>query len=103
MKIPASIKIKNNVWKVVYKWNIKNDQGEMLDGLCDPMKKIIYLAHGLSKADAEDSFLHEYLHAVQFEFGLHHTLSDDMQESIAHNFADQLRQNFSLRLKKEKD
>jgi len=100
LKIPASIRIKNKVWKICRKWILKDDSGEQVDGLCDPATRTIWLAHGLNKIDLEDTFFHEYLHGIMYEYGYHNTLSLDMQENIAHNVNREIREVFALRLKK---
>lgn len=51
-------------------------------GLCDFNTGIIYLKSGLSNDVAEATLLHEIIHGVLHESGIHFNWSDEFTESV---------------------
>lgn len=51
-------------------------------GLCDFSTGIIYLKSGLSNDVAEATLLHEIIHGVLHESGIHFNWSDEFTESV---------------------
>lgn len=51
-------------------------------GICDFAAGIIYLKSGLKGKDAEATLLHEVIHGVLHESGLHFNWTDDFTESV---------------------
>lgn len=97
VRIPSQLDIRGKEWTVHYKWGLRNDKGELCDGLCVPSERKIFLAHGLGK-DKEQIFFHEYIHAVMAEVGLYHTrLDPDIEETICHNLSVELISSYILR------
>lgn len=69
VKIPPSIRIKARVtYEVVYSDLIKDDPNCV--GYCDPDTHQIILRNGLSETELAKCFIHEVLHALEFEYGL---------------------------------
>ena len=66
MKIPKEFYLKGKLWRVEYKWGLR-DGDEMLDGLCTFDPRVIYLRRELSREDKWLTFLHELVHAILFE------------------------------------
>ena len=62
MRIPKFIKIGKHKWKVILDSN-KLDT-EKYNGLCDPNSREILIDPGLSRNELEETFLHEFLHAL---------------------------------------
>jgi|694.fasta_scaffold00458_83 hypothetical protein len=51
-------------------------------GLCDFGVGIIYLKSGLRGKDAHDTLLHEIIHGVLHESGIHFNWSEEFTESV---------------------
>ncbi len=96
MKIPAVVLIKGVEWKVKRVWKLQVD-GEDCLGSTDSDKREIKIVHGLKGEELLDCYLHEYLHAIFFEYGMYHSMSTDISEIISHNFASELRTNFTIK------
>lgn len=102
MKIPKNIKIYGKNWAIDYKWNLKDDEGNNLEGLCCFEKRLITIDRLLTKEKKFSVFLHELFHAILFELKIKQTsLSSDVEEIIVEGFADFLTSNFDIRSKKK--
>lgn len=51
-------------------------------GLCDFATGTIYLKSGLKGKDAHDTLLHEIIHGVLHESGIHFNWTDEFTESV---------------------
>jgi len=51
-------------------------------GLCDFATGTIYLKSGLQSKDADDTLLHEIIHGVLHESGIHFNWTDEFTESV---------------------
>ena len=51
-------------------------------GLCDFSAGIIYLKSGMRGKDAEGTLLHEIIHGVLHESGIHFNWTDEFTESV---------------------
>jgi len=51
-------------------------------GLCDFATGTIYLRSGMNARDAEGTLLHEIIHGVLHESGIHFNWSDEFTESV---------------------
>ena len=69
MKIPTKVRITSKItYEVVWTDLIGNDPKTL--GECRMDSRQILLKNGQSKTEAEKTFLHECLHAVEFESGI---------------------------------
>jgi Zn-dependent peptidase ImmA (M78 family) len=101
MKIPTSFKIKGKKWRICHKWNLLDDDGTHVDGLCCVKKRIVYLDRSLVKEDKQSTLLHELFHALIYEIGLHQTsLTLDVEELIVENLSLFMLETFNIRLKR---
>lgn len=67
MRIPRRINIAPGVvYAVKYKKKIIHG-GYECSGLCDPRGRSIYIESGLDKKERVRTFLHELIHAIDFE------------------------------------
>lgn len=93
MRIPKELMIRGKQWAVTYKWRLEDDA----DGLTDGANRVIYLRHGLG-GEKLTTFLHELIHAIMYESGIHHTeLSAAAEELICHNVAEEFTSQFIFR------
>lgn len=67
-EFPKEMVIGQSTWKV--KWQRVIDEDPNCRGICDPETKTIVIALGLPKKQRVETFFHELLHAVEFEFGV---------------------------------
>jgi len=96
-KIPTHVFINGSRYNIVRAWVIKNDKGEALDGDVSFHEKKIRLAHGLTKAELEETFLHEYIHAFNYEFGLYNFITPEVDEVLTHQLAKELLKSFKIK------
>lgn len=61
---PRELVIKDDIWKVRFVRKISDNTL----GLCDPSEKTIYIKQGQSYQERLDTFLHEVVHAINFEY-----------------------------------
>lgn len=101
MKIPKRRNVFGTVYKTAYKWRLQDDSGHLCEGLCDLDEKIIYLDRSVPETKRAQVYLHEELHAVIFELGLHLTsLSSDAEEVLVQGIARHILETYSLREQK---
>ena len=94
MKIPHKVKIKPGVfYHVVWvdKFDDPNQLGWCDDGLGTKNKpsngpKLIYLKKGMGIKEAHSIFIHEVLHAIEYEYKIKipHSVVYALQEPLAH-------------------
>jgi hypothetical protein len=65
--IRRKFKIKGNEWRVFFAFDLRNDIGEKVDGLCDPTKRTIFIERTVKNNEKWDIFFHELIHAIHFE------------------------------------
>lgn len=65
-KFPRDLFINGNVWAVKFVKKIPS-KGKDLVGLCDPSERAIYIKTGQSFQETVSCFIHECLHALEFE------------------------------------
>jgi Zn-dependent peptidase ImmA (M78 family) len=69
MKIPRQITVRGAHWQVVITRTLKyGENGEELLGLCDPSLRCIYVNKKQSPRQQFITFLHEAMHAIEFEY-----------------------------------
>lgn len=101
MRIPKHIMIKGEKWVTKYKWNLKNDKGDLLDGMCCLDTRTIFLDRSLPKEERPQVYLHEIIHALLYELHMHLIVNDDTNELLSENLSQFIMKHFSLRLKKK--
>jgi hypothetical protein len=101
MRIPSSLCISGNKWRIVLKDRLFDD-GNEVRGLCDFESKSIYIgvkAHKTRKS-LEATFIHELFHAVLFENCLDQTdLDKNLHEIIVESLSRFVVDKFVLNLK----
>lgn len=101
MKIPSSIIISGQSWKILLKERLFDD-GVEIRGLCDFDEKTISIGIGAHKnaKSIQATFLHELFHAVLFENCLDQTdLDRNLHEIIVESLSRFLLDKFSIRFK----
>lgn len=96
-KIPPHVFINGSKYSIVRAWAIKNDKGEVLDGDVSFAEKKIRLAHGLTKEELLETYLHEYIHAFNHEFGLYNFITDEVDEVFTHQLSKDLLKSFKIK------
>lgn len=95
MKIPRKLLVKDQIYEVKYVSRIPsvNDGTKgPLRGLCCSDKQVIYIARGISKAEKVQTFFHELLHAIEFEYDIEidHKLVYKLEGPLAQVIVDNL-------------
>lgn len=85
MKIPKSFKVGDVEYEVIWKWNLRNDDGTALWGLCDRDKPRIFLDRSIVGEDRISLFRHESLHAVITELRSGRLLVDGKRRRLTKN------------------
>lgn len=83
MKIPSSLRIKKDIsYQIVWQDIIRDD--ETLQGYCEPNERIIYLSTKQSKTSVVKTFIHEAIHAVEFEYDtpIPHKITNMLEEGL---------------------
>lgn len=103
MKIPSEISVKGKLWHISYKWGLQ-DQGEIVDGLCEVSIRQIYIRRELKREEKWPIFLHELVHAILFEAHLSEDggISGFPEEVVCSAVADVFSTLFNMRLKRRK-
>jgi len=98
MKIPKNIMIYGKKWQIRYKkFPIPLDDEIGTEGLCDKEERVIYIEKSLDLYDKENTFVHELIHAINYELKLGQTsLTSDVEEIICQGIADFFCENFRL-------
>ena len=84
--LPRAIYINENFWKVRYAEVIKKQP--MCQGLCIPHRREILIKLSLSPRERVITFMHELLHAIDYEYDLKipHALVYGLEEPLANFF-----------------
>lgn len=94
-QFPATILVGSTVWSVRFVREI--EQGYL--GLCDSTTNTIYIKQGQSPKERLSTFLHEVLHAFEYEYGMdlssktienrgEHELVNDLESAILYFLLD---------------
>lgn len=103
MKLPPRIRIKGVWYQVKYDKDMKDHDGDEIDGWCDDTKKTIWLSSELKNGqDRDDTFIHECFHAIFAELGLREVLQYQTEEIIVRNLATWLCSNYRLAVRTKK-
>jgi Zn-dependent peptidase ImmA (M78 family) len=108
MMIPREFALNGSIWRVGYKWNLTYNNSRV-DGLCDPVEKLILIDRSLDDESKFWVFIHEFMHAVMDENNIGHNSSDESlrletrhEEEILLSLESELRRNFSIRWRKKR-
>lgn len=107
MRLPKRIGIKGNEWQLAYKWRLTL-AGKQADGVCDYSTRTIWIDRSLSPELKFAAFIHEFIHAVLWEYDLGHNASKkrittQLEEEIVSAIETELLACFKLRLIKSKE
>lgn len=83
MKIPSKIRIKARIsYEVLFSDLIKDDQKCL--GIADPNTRQIIIKNGLSETETTKAFIHECLHAIEYEYteGVPHKFIEAYEEGV---------------------
>lgn len=82
IKIPHKVRIKGRIFYEVV-WVDRFDDPEC-GGLCHKENRMIYLLKGLSDSRTTEVFIHEVLHAMEFEWGIvmPHRVVEQLEQAI---------------------
>lgn len=88
---PTKIKVNKAIYTVVFVDNIEGGLSTL--GLCDPNTKVIFIRNKLKPKDTLKVFIHEVLHALEFEFELkiEHNLIYNLMDPLFLLFYDNLK------------
>lgn len=83
MKIPPKVRIKARISYPVHYSDLIDDDPNC-DGRAYPDKRIIVLKNGISRAALEEAFIHEVLHAIEYEYtkGIPHRIVEELGYAI---------------------
>ena len=90
---PRQIQVGDSVWGVRFVRRLADPSpGSITWGACDPSDQVIYIRLGQSQTERLKTFLHELLHAIEFEYGfemphrLIHRLEDPLVRFLMDNY-----------------
>lgn len=67
---PPHVRVKDAIYRVLFVRRIPGDSSRALAGCCCRSTRTIWIALGQTPAERASTFMHEVLHAVDFEYGL---------------------------------
>jgi len=70
MRIPNKIKVGGYVFKIVYKDALEEAKDKLMVGCCDPNLLQIFIKNGQIPEQEMSTFIHEWLEAANYIFGL---------------------------------
>lgn len=91
MNLPSKLYIGTSEYTVLITNRIPRINGHKLYGLCCSAAKKIWVRKDLPEQEILDTFFHEVLHALDFEYGLEgltHQLIYDMERPLSWFFQD---------------
>lgn len=88
-KYPTSIEVDGEDYRIIF---VDQIEGNHTLGLCDPGNRTIQLARGQKPKELLATFIHEVLHAIEFERDL--TISHKNVEELAQGLTAILLENF---------
>lgn len=91
--IPKEVIIKDSVWKIKFKRDLGSDGDRIIEGLCIPDEKAIFIRQGQTLDERIDTYLHELIHAIEFEynFRLKHKHVYKLSEALVQIFCDNIK------------
>jgi Zn-dependent peptidase ImmA (M78 family) len=99
MKVPREFAVRGSIWRVEYKWNLTYNK-QHVDGLTDPVNRIVFIDRSLTKEEKYWAFIHEWLHVVLEVYEIGHNskkISYNAEESIVSVLESELKLNFSIK------
>jgi hypothetical protein len=101
MTIPKTLQVYGKRWQIkTKKFPAPIDDEPGTEGLCCKESRVIYIERTLSGEEKLNTFLHEIIHAINYELKLGQTsLSSDVEEVICQGIADFFCENFRLTMK----
>lgn len=83
MKIPPKVRIKARISYPIHYSDLIDDDPNCY-GRAYPDKRIIVLKNGLSESVLNEAFIHEVLHAIEYEYtnGIPHSIVEVLGSSI---------------------
>lgn len=104
MKIKKDFYINGHLWRVEYKWALKDDEGNFCHGLTDTKERVIWLDRATPRDEKWHWFLHELFHAFCYESHLSGSADgaiNDFQEGlICEAFPKMMNELFNMRWKR---
>jgi len=102
MNLKKTFPVKGKLWTLEYKWRLTDDDGNPVDGLCDPANRIIYIDRLLPKEQKFSTFIHELFHATFHEAHLGEDGGIDgfAEEVVCSSATDTVLTLFNLRWKR---
>jgi hypothetical protein len=73
--------VRGTKWKIKFVKRMPPGEDDAC-GLCDTEAHIIYIKKGMKPDVTMETFLHEYMHALMFEIGLHEEFSKEIEHTI---------------------
>lgn len=64
---PTSLKVKDEEYRVAF---VADIAGDNTVGQCDPGNRVIHIENGQSREEMLKTFIHETLHALEFEYDI---------------------------------
>lgn len=82
---PREIVVGDQVWEIRFVRGIAGTATTVTLGLCDPSEHVIYIKQGLKPTERLATFVHEVLHAIEYEYNIEiaHKLVHLLDEPIA--------------------
>lgn len=90
MKLPKELIIGESIWHVKRNRKTLVINDHPLDGMCDPSDNTIYVHSNLRGKEALVTFVHEVLHAFEFEFDIKigHPMIEALEYKLTHFLLD---------------
>jgi len=88
-KYPKVLHVKDEEYRVVF---VDRIEGKDTLGICDPEARVITIQNGQTDLETMKTFVHEVLHALEFEHNLRishklvHKLEDAITDFLIQNF-----------------
>lgn len=90
---PREYMVGDAVWKLRFVRHIPHDQpGRICVGLAEPSEQVIYVKLGQDPEERLKTFLHELLHAIEYEYDISmphrliHKLEDPLARFLIDNY-----------------
>lgn len=84
--------VNGQVWQVKFKRNIEDTEKTVVFGLSDPSERINYIKLGQGFEERLDTFFHEFLHSIEYEYGIE--MDHDLVKKLAPAMAKFYIENF---------
>lgn len=90
------IKVRGVRWYIKEVEDLKHDDGEKCDGICDFKSKTIKIDPAQKGKAYTRTFLHEYFHAFLHEAGIGCHLSTEVEETLVRNMESEFEGNAKM-------